>query len=381
MVFSCKRSELFKKSLKVFIAVFLLFLIFGLFFLFIKKPKPSIEKKNTVYVRTITAQLQDVPLQLNTLGTCIAYDTVSIKPRLDSQITKIYVKNGDYVQKDQILFELDNRVIQSKLDKQKANLEGLKARLIKAKNQLERNSKLTNKGFASQEKHDEAKAFYEETEASVRATEASIQNQQVLLDYTSIRSPIAGKIGTIFFTEGSNVKVNDSTLVTINTIKPMWVQLSIPHRYYDLIKQSLYTPIKVIAKKADHLESYEGTLKYIENTIDTATGTFSARAVFPNDREVFWPGMFVDVTLILGLEKEKIVLPSTAVQVGQDQNFVFIASNTNKAVKRPVEVLRYMKDQVVLKSGVLPGEQLVIDGFLRLYDGALVETRSKGENS
>lgn len=321
--------------------------------------KATQQKAPPTKVTVAAASRADVPVTLQLAGNVIAYETVPIKARLDSVITQVAFKDGDHVKQGQLLFRLDDRALKAQLGQQQAQLADLRLQYERAK------LLIVNKAIA-QAALDTAKAAYEAQQAVVESTE-------VLLSYTTIKSPIEGRAGTINATLGNNVKANDTQpMVTINRVSPIRVQFAIPERYYEQVRAALNHQIPVKATRTTATEEPTGKLEYIDNTIDPATGAFVARAIFANENEVLWPGMFT--TLLIELQREEGVLtvPAVAVQGDTGNQFVFRAVD-GKAVKTPVEVSRTTKELAIISSGLEEGEKVLVDGLMRVADGSAIE--------
>lgn len=318
---------------------------------------------------------KDVPTQVPLVGTVVPYETVSVKSRLDSQIMNVLFHDGDYVKEGQTLFELDDRTIKAQLAQLQADIAKEKAQLVNNRLQYERAQKLVKTNAVAQAQVDEAKAAYEAQVAQVKAAEANYDNTKVQLTYTVITAPITGRTGTINATRGNNVKTNDAVLVTINQIRPIRVQFAIPQRYYDSVKSAMDKgAMEVHAKPKEAQLTADGKLEYIDNSIDVTNGTFAARADFANEDEKLWPGMFVNVTMDLGVQKNVLTIPAVAVQGDENNRFVFaIDAKTNKAARTPVEVMQNDGNVAVITKGLAEGDMVVTDGMLRVTDGATVE--------
>lgn len=317
------------------------------------------QKSPPVKVTVAPAARADVPVTLQLAGNVIAYETVPIKARLDSVITEVAFKDGDHVKKGQLLFRLDDRALKAQLGQQKATLDDLKLQYDRAK------LLIVNKAIA-QAALDTAKSAYE-------AQQAAVDSTQVLLSYTTINAPIEGRAGTINATLGNNVKANDTQpLVTINRVSPIRVQFSIPERYYEQVRDALSRKIPVKALRNGVADAPEGKLEYIDNTIDTTTGAFVARAVFGNENEALWPGMFTTVVIELDRERGVLTVPAVSVQGDTGNNFVYRAQD-GKAVKTPVEVARTTKEVAVISKGLEEGDEVLVDGLMRVADGSAIE--------
>ena len=332
--------------------------------------------KPPVSVSIAEVKQQDLPFNLNLVGSAIPYESVALKSRLDSQVLSVPFHDGDIVKEGDTLFVLDDSALKAQLHQFEANLQRDEANLANAKTQYDRYMKLSQSGYASNEQLEQYKAAYFAAKAAALATQASIDNAKVQLNYTIIKAPISGRAGTINVTRGNNVKANDvNPLVTINRVQPIRIQFALPQRYYDSVRSAIAAgKIPVQAIRGDGQSINEGELEYIDNAIDAGNGTFNARAIFANDGEKLWPGMFVNVNIILGTEKGATVIPQVALQGDQDNPFVFtVDASTHKAVKKPIEISRRTADLIVVKSGVAVGDKVIVDGLLSISDGSNVK--------
>ncbi len=318
-----------------------------------------------VKVSTAPAVRKDVPVTLSLVGNVIAYETVPIKSRIDSQIMEVKFHDGDLVKKGQVLFVLDDRSLLAQFAQEQA-------KLTNAKIQYERAQKLLAGKYIAQANADDSKSTYD-------AALASVENTRVLLSYTKIEAPIGGRVGTINVTQGNNVKANDSTpLVTVNQISPIRAEFSIPERYYEKVKNAISSiPVTALRQNGttETANNNIGKLEYIDNQIDQKTGSFIARARFANENEALWPGMFVNIILDLGAEKNMLTIPASAVQGDEGKHFIFKVIE-NKAVKTPIEV-RISGDDAIIDKGINESEIIITDGLLRVADGIAIEDAGK----
>ncbi len=332
----------------------------------------------SVLVRVAPAERKDIPLILREVGNVVPYESVAVRARLDSQVLEVKFKDGDAVNKGDLLFVLDDRSLKAQENELQANLRRDVAQLENLRMQYERASALLKKNFESPANLDTAKAAYKAQEAVVNATQAMLDKARVQLDYTQILAPIGGRTGTINFTSGNTVKANDTQpLVVINQIKPIRVKMSLSQNYFDAVRSAMQAgTVDVTALREGSAEASRGTLEYIDNAVDQATGTFVARATFPNEDEGLWPGMFVNITLTLGEEKQALVLPEVAVQHGQAGDYVFVIAD-GKASKRDIKVARMHEGAAVIAEGLQEGEQAATDGLMSLKDGAVVSIQAE----
>lgn len=337
--------------------------------------EPSRDANAPIRVTLAPAVRKDIPFRVELVGTVVAYESVAIKSRVDSQVTEVHFKDGDIVAEGQVLFTLDDRAIKAQIAQLSAALNKEKAELANAELQYTRAQNLRKTQVVAQAQVDEAKAAFEAQQALVGVAQANLENAQVSLTYTQVMAPIGGRTGTIGVTRGNNVKANDTqAMVTINRISPIRVQTAIPQRYYEQVRAALNVgEVTVVARNKEAADSVSGTLEYLENTIDVSSGTFAARALFPNADEKLWPGMFVNVSIDLGEEKNALTIPAVAVQGDEGKRFVFAVSDDGKkAMRKPIEVGISTSETVVVHSGLTDGDRVLIDGILRVTDGSNV---------
>ena len=320
------------------------------------------------------------PIQVSGIGTVQPIATVIIKSRIDGQIDNVHFEEGQEVKVGDLLFTLDNRSFQGQLAQAEANLQRDRAQLSRAQAEVKRQSELASRGIASAQKLEDVQTAVQVLEASIRADEAAIENARVNLNYTTIRAPITGQTGSVNLKQGNLVKSNDTTtqavpLVTITQLRPIYVTFTVPERHLADIRAAIASeqPLKVVATiPSERQKPITGTLAFIENQVDIATGTISLKAKFANDDARFWPGQFVNVTLTVGIQANAIVVPSAAVQIGQNGHYVFVIKPDSTVELRLVRVNRALDNKTVIDGGLAAGERVVVDGHLRLNNGARV---------
>lgn len=342
-------------------------------------------KKPVVSVTAAPATERDVPVQVRAIGNVQAYTTVTIKAQIDGAITAVHFNEGQKVKKGDLIFSIDPRPFEAKLKQAEANLAKEKAQFQTAKKQVERYAAVVSKGFVSQEKYDQIIADSAALEASVHADEAAVESARLELKYCSITSPIDGYVGEIKVNQGNVVKANDNEkpLVIINQTSPIYVSFAVPEQNLPAIKKymakgKLKTQV-VVPGEDDQL--VRGELTFLDNTVDTATGTILLKATFSNEDRQLWPGQFVNVLLTLTTETGAVVVPSRAVQTGQQGQFVFVVKPDSTVEYRQVTVGRMFENDIVVTKGILSGEKVVTDGHLRLAQGSPVKVVGDGENT
>jgi multidrug efflux system membrane fusion protein len=332
-----------------------------------------------VPVVVATVEQKDVPLQLKAIGTVEAYATVSVKSQVTGQLTAVHFREGDDVRKGQLLFSIDRRPFEAELRQAQANLARHAAEAETARTQARRYDALLEQGVVAREQYEQVQSNAAALEATVRADRAAVDNAKIQLRYTSIYSPIDGRTGNLLVHRGNIVQENDDPpLVVINQIRPVNVSFSVPEQYLPNIRQHMRKgkmPVEAVVPDVGDRQPDQGLLTFIDNAVDRATGTIRLKGTFPNRDRRLWPGQFADVILTLATDRGAIVVPSQAVQTGQQGSFVFVVKDDGTADTRPVTVARTQDGQAVIEHGVKAGEVVVTDGQLRLFPGARVEVK------
>jgi multidrug efflux system membrane fusion protein len=296
---------------------------------------------------------------------------------VEGELTAVHLREGQCVKGGDLLFTIDPRPFEVRLKQVQANLARDKAQLENARTLLERNASVVAKGYVSQEQYDQAAANAAALEATVRANEAAVEDAQIQLTYCSIRSPITGCAGEIYVDRGNLVKANDADypLAVIKQIRPVYVGFSVPERYLPDVRKYLAAgrPIVMAAPASRGDEPVKGELTFVDNSVNTATGTILLKATFANEDQALWPGQFVNVTLQLASQPHAVVVPSQAVQTGQEGQYVFALKPDLTVEYRPVTVDRTVAGEAVIGKGLQPDDKVVTDGQLRLFPGATVK--------
>jgi multidrug efflux system membrane fusion protein len=329
-------------------------------------------------VADVAAQ-SPTPILVTAIGTVQSIATVMIKSRVDGEIAKVHFEEGQEVKEGDILFTLDDRAVRAQLQQAEANLERDRAQLERFQSEVTRQTELAHRGVASAQKLEDVTTSVAVTEATVRASAATVENARVNLNYTTIRAPITGRTGSIVLKRGNVVKAMDTgpavvPLVTITQLRPIYVALTVPERYLaDLRTAMAAGPVPVVVTVPGQPKApIAGTLTFIDNQVDVATGTISLKAKFANDDDRLWPGQFVNVTLTLGVQADAIVVPSAAIQAGPNGPYVFLVRPDSTAELRLVQVNRTLNDRTVIADGLVAGDRVVVDGQMRLGNGTRV---------
>jgi len=331
-----------------------------------------------------TAVEVPVPILVSAIGSVQSIATVVVKSRIDGQIAGVHFEEGQEVKEGDLLFTLDNRSFEAQVAQAEANLDRDRAQLARAQLELKRQSELASRGVASAQKFEEVQTALKVFEAAIRADEAAFENARINLNYTIIRSPLTGKTGVINLKRGNLVKSNDTTtqavpLVTITQLRPIYVSFTVPERYLAEIRAAMASEEPrpaVVSLPGQPQSPLTGTLTFIDNQIDAATGTVALKAKFANDDTRLWPGQFVNVTLTVGIQPSAVVVPSPAVQIGQNGPYVFVIRSDSTVELRLVRPSRTVADKTVIDDGVKAGEQVVVDGQLRLGNGMRVAVQA-----
>jgi membrane fusion protein, multidrug efflux system len=334
----------------------------------------------TVPVTVARAEKKTVPIDLTAIGSASAYSTVSIESQVNAVLDEVHIKEGQFVQKGDLLFTLDARPFEAALAQAQANLARDKAQAELDNVQAKRYSELYKAGVSAKEQYDQMQATADAQAAAVAADEAAVQSAQLQLNYCKIYAPIDGRTGALQVYPGNIVKQNDvPVLIVINQVTPIYMTFSIPEQYLGEVQKFMARgTLQVQATPYGDTKSETGTLSFIDNTVDNTTGTIKLKATFMNPDHRLWPGQFSVVSLRLAEDEDATVVPSQAVQTGQNGDFVYVVKSDSSVEQRPVKVTRTIGGDSVIASGVNPGETVVTDGQLRLLPGMKVQVRNPG---
>jgi len=301
---------------------------------------------------------------------------VSVKSRVEGHLARVYFVEGQEVKRDDPLFLVDPRPFEAAVRQAEANLARDRAQAENARVELERFARLARQGVASREEYDQARTRARSLDATVAADEAAVESARIQLQYCSIRSPIDGRAGQLLVHEGNVVKANETPLAVINQLRPAYVEFSVPQQDLPEIRKHMAGgALPVEARPDDAGPPAAGQLTFVNNTVDTSTGTVLLKGTFPNPDEELWPGQFVNVALRLTTLNAAVMVPARAVQTGQQGKYVFVVRPDGTAESRPVVVGHMVGDDVVIEKGLAPGEQVVTEGQLRLGPGVRVEVK------
>lgn len=336
-----------------------------------------------VPVKVSTAAVEPTPIEFDTIGTVQTIASVAVKSRLDGFIDKVLVKDGQFVKAGDVMFQLDSRAAQAQVDQATATLARDEAQLANAQRDVGRYKSLVSKDFVSRQQYDTSTTTATALQATVQADRAQLENAKVLLSYYTIVAPLDGRVGMIAIKRGNSIKSNDLPLATVNQIQPIYVSFALPQNELPELRQAMAegpVVVKVLAQ-GDKGAPVEGKVAFFDNTIDSTSGTINVRATFANEEQRLWPGQFVNVSVLVRMDPNALVVPPTAIQVGQKGNYVFVIKQDDTAELRPVTVDRTVNGRVVIGSGLKAGERVATDGQMRLTNGARVHIVTGESNS
>jgi multidrug efflux system membrane fusion protein len=328
---------------------------------------------------------KDVPIFLEGLGTVQAFQTVTIRARVDGQLRKVVFVEGQDVHAGDLLAEIDSDPFRTQVEQAVAKRSQDEAVLANAQVDLKRYADLLARDGVTQQAYDTQKALVNQLEAAVKADDAAISNAKVQLAYTTIVSPIDGRTGLRQVDQGNIVHANDANgLVVITQVKPISVVFTLPEQTLSKIQnQSKSEPFTVLAVDRDNATPLgEGKLSVIDNQIDTATGTIRLKATFANADLRLWPGQFVNARLLLTVRKKSPVVPASVIQRGPEGAFAFVIKDDQTVDMRPVKVGQIEQGEALIEDGLRPGEKVVVDGQYKLQRGSRIKpAESSGANT
>lgn len=324
---------------------------------------------------------KSIPLTTRAIGNVEAYATVAIRALVSGELVKIHFKQGQEVRKGDLLFTIDPRPLQAAYDQAVGTLAKDKSTLANARALAARYEKLFNEGIASKEDWDQYRTSADTSAGLVAADEAAVENAKVQLSFATIRSPINGMAGNLLVYEGNLVKANDTTpLVTITQATPIYVTFAVPEGELAKVNRARAAgAVRVeAALPSDEAHPVAGVLSFVDNAVDSSTGTIRLKATYDNPERRLWPGQFVKVVLTTGVEADALVVPAQAIQTGQDGPYVYVVKDDMTVEPRPVKPGAASEGLVAIAKGLAAGERVVTDGQLRLFPGAKVEIKTKG---
>jgi multidrug efflux system membrane fusion protein len=322
-----------------------------------------------------SVEQRDIPVQIKAIGNVEAYQTVQIRSQVNGQIQKIFFREGEDVRQGQELFQLDERSFRADLEKAIGQMKHDQAQAENSRIQAERYSGLEKEGIVSHEQAGQLLAQAKADAAAVDADKAAIDAARVQLQYTDIAAPINARAGALMINLGNLVKANDTPfLVQLNQVTPIYVTFSVPEANLDRVRQRFSSgQLRVLAYPKGQADSpVEGRLTFIDNGVDMTTGMFKLKGTFQNRDRRLWPGEFVDVALELSTQKHAVVVPTKAIQTGQQGEYVYVVRTDSTAESRPVKTAGAYQNLTLISDGLKAGEQVIVNGQLRVAPNAKV---------
>ncbi len=344
-------------------------------------PPPTNPAASRPVVTTVAAGVTDLALTRSAVGWVEPMASVIVRPRIDGVIVEQFARDGQVVKAGDVLYRLDDREIRAQIARDEAALARDQATQVRTQNDVRRVGELLSRSSASQAQFDVATAEAKVASANVAASQAAIEADKVRLDYTTVRAPIAGRLGRVLVTTGNLVKGNESAgtgLVTITQMRPLRATFSLPERDLDGLRAALMrpgtAPVRVYPSGGEAVLAV-GRLSFVDSSVDQASGTVTAWALFPNEDDRLWPGQYVRIEVDLGRRPGTVTVPQAAVQPGQEGSFVWVVRPDGTAERRNVEVITSRDGRAALSLGLKPGERVVVEGQFRVRQGLPVTER------
>lgn len=368
-------SDRVRRALTAFTLILILLPVLALGACAKKEPQ---KKPMTAPVTAALAASKTVPVEVSAIGNVEAYATVSVRAQVGGQLQRIHFTEGQKVSKGALLFTIDPRPFEAALRQAEANLARNTAQMENALQEARRYEELVKKGYVAQAQYDQIRTNAASLEALVKADTAAVENARLQVSYCYIHAPLSGRAGSLQVHQGNLVKANDEKpLVVLHQVQPIYVNFSLPEQHLPEIKRAAAAgTLTVTAAVQDGGEHpARGTLAFIDNAVDRTTGTIRLKGLFANADRRLWPGQFATATLTLSVLPDAVVVPSPAVQTGQQGQYVFVVKPDMGVEQRPVKTGPSFKGETVIASGVQAGERVVTDGHMRLTPGAKVELK------
>ncbi|GFK95491.1 Multidrug resistance protein MdtA [Fundidesulfovibrio magnetotacticus] len=335
--------------------------------------------RRAVPVTVAEATLGSLPVSLTAVGNVEPYQSAAVRTQVGGLIVEQRVRDGQEVAAGDVLFVLDQRPFQAALKEAQGKLERDQALLKKAEDDFNRYSGLKQKDVVSQQQFDQASTDAKSLRASIKLSEAQIEQARLQMDYSVIKAPFAGRVGTVLVNVGNVIKANDDrNLLVLNQVQPIYVSFALPEQHLPAVTAHMgKAPLEVLAAVAgEESRPEKGVLASVDNSVDRATGTIKLKGLFANKDKRLWPGQFAKVTLNLESREGVLTAPSAAVQQGLQGPFVYVVGQDNTAALRPVETGQIVGERMVILKGLAAGDKVVTDGHVRLTPGAAVEIKA-----
>ena len=345
-----------------------------------KAPEPKRKGPPPAPVTAATVTLADMPILISAPGTVETKASIAVKPRVDGQIAEVLFKEGDLVEKDQVLYRLDDRLIKAQILQAESTVKRDQASLVEAEANYGRRSTLVQKKIVSEAAMDTAKTSVETLKANIAAGKAAVEAQKTQLDYLTIRAPLTGRTGASAVKAGANVRAADLLpLVTINQTRPVFVAFAVPQSEIATLRRAMASGAGAdVVVAGTRPETRQGRLEFIDNQVDKQTGTLTAKLEVENKDELLWPGLAVEVVLRVEVRKDMLAVPAAAVVPSQQGMIVWVIGADSRVQPRPVQLERIVAQTAYLSGGVAPGDRVVTDGQVRVSTGAPVSVQEPG---
>jgi multidrug efflux system membrane fusion protein len=344
-------------------------------------PSRGASERPPVSVITAPVIQKPMPVRLDAIGTVQPMSSVTLRSRVDSQITEVAFEDGAKVKEGDVLFRLDARQIETQIRQAEANVARDRANLTLAEAELQRAEALARRDFGTEQRLDSTRSNVAALKAGIKANEAALDFLKVQQSYYTIKAPITGRIGVAGLKAGNNVRSGDNVnvLATLNQMTPIYVTFSLPQRHLPDVRKALEdTTAQVIATPQGYNEGVTGRIAVIDNTVDPLTGTLQIRAVFENNTDTLWPGALCQVRVLLRTEPDAVVIPRESVLSSQNGAIVFVVEGEGAQAivkSRQITVNRTIDNEVVVSSGLKAGERVIVDGQGQLSEGARIIIR------
>jgi membrane fusion protein, multidrug efflux system len=326
-------------------------------------------------VTVVRATAQDVPRYLDEIGRNAAFESVVITPQVSGRIVERHFQDGENLRRGQLLFVIDPRPYKAQVDSAQATLAQAKAALDLAKIQFARDEEVIGSNAISKQDYDTKKNTVDVDEAQVEAAEAALESAKINLDYCYIHSPIDGRAGARMVDVGNVVQPNTTSLLSIQRLDPIYADFTITEGDLPTVQRQMASgKLKAAVRLPSDADSTarSGRVEFLDNAVQTGTGTVNLRATISNSDHHFWPGQFVDVKLVLSTEKGAVLVPNQAAQISQRGPFVYVVKSDDTAELRPVKLGQRQGDQVVVTEGIAPNERVVVAGQMLIRPGGKV---------
>lgn len=333
-----------------------------------------------VPVQVAEATTISAPVTLESNGVVEPMQTVAIEAQVGGSLETVSFDEGDDVQAGQVLFKLDPRPFEAALRQAEAALARDEAQAQNAQRDADRYKALVEKDYVTKSQADQAQASAVAMQATVQSDKAAVDNARLNLSYATIRAPIAGRTGRLLVRKGNLVKANAEPLVVINQLHPIMVRFTVLQHDFPALQRRAargQVPVRVVTPDSGRVAE-AGTLAFLDNAVDSLTGTVTAKARFQNQGGSLWPGEFVRVNVELDVQPDVVAIPTRAVVAGQEGNYVFVVGRDKLAKLRPISVGRSVGagELTTIDKGLRPGEQVVVDGQSRLTPNVRVDVKT-----